>query len=452
MKISVIGLGHVGLVSAVCLAELGHQVIGVDSDPEKLDKIRKGEVPFFEPGLEELLQQVFRKGLFTAAHELNQVVEQTEVTFVCVDTPPDAQGNMDLTHIRRVSWEIGQALKNKPDYHLVVIKSTVIPTTTIQVVLPILKQASAKDTDSFGLAMNPEFLREGKAVADFMQQDRIILGALDQHSEQLLEEVYRHFDSPKLKVSPSTAELIKYANNVLLASLISFSNEMANIAELIPDINLDRVFEGIYLDKRWQWCLGREPSILVYLKPGAGFGGSCLPKDTAALVQFSTERGYSPELIKSVLAINKNRLDHIIAILKSRENLASGPVSILGLTFNSDTDDIKESPSIPLIDKLVEMGMHVRAYDPYVDHLEKRGINFELCKTLKDAIANSKAALVMTAWDEFVDFAPAQWKGLMATPFLLDCRRVLKGDVLKEAGVEYMGIGDYLGRLDNCRE
>jgi len=237
----------------------------VDSDPEKLKKIKDKQVPFFEPELEELMRKVLQKRLFTVTHDLNHAVVETEITFVCVDTPSDAEGNIDLTSIRKVAWEIGQALRNKPAYHLVVIKSTMVPTTTVQVMLPILKEASGKDTDSFGLAVNPEFLREGKAVADFMQQDRIVIGALDQRSEKLLEKVYGHFDTPKLKVSPNTAEMIKYTNNALLANLISFSNEIANITELIPDIDLDRVFEGIYLDKRWQWCLNKDPSILVIL-------------------------------------------------------------------------------------------------------------------------------------------------------------------------------------------
>lgn len=449
MKISVIGLGYVGLVSAVCLAEVGHQVIGVDSDSEKLDKISKKQVPFFEPGLDEMMREVFRKGLFTVTHNLNHALEETEITFVCVDTPCDAEGNIDLARIRKVAWEIGQALKNKPNYHLVVVKSTVVPTTTIQVILPILKEASGKDTDSFGLAVNPEFLREGKAVADFMQQDRIVIGALDQRSEKLLEEVYRHFDAPKLKVSPNTAELIKYANNALLANLISFSNEIANIAELIPDIDLDRVFEGIYLDRRWQWCLNKDPSILVYLKPGAGFGGSCLPKDTLALLRFSEGRGYQPQLIKSALTINRERINHITAILRSRQNIGCRRVSVLGLTFNPNTSDIRESPSVPLINKLLEMGMQVKAYDPFVNHLETLGANFQLYKSLEEAIKDSEAAVVMTAWDEFVNFPPSRWKELMAIPFLLDCRRVLRGNLLKEAGVECIGIGDYWPSWDN---
>jgi len=443
MKISVIGLGYVGLVATVCLADLGHQVIGVDSDSDKLNKINKKQVPFFEPNLEELMHKVFQKGLFTVTGNLKHAVEETEITFVCVDTSSDAEGNIDLTNIRKVAWEIGQALKNKPAYHLVVIKSTVVPTTTIQVILPILKEASGKDTDSFGLAVNPEFLREGKAVVDFMQQGRIVIGALDQRSEKLLKKVYQNFNIPKLKVSPNTAELIKYANNALLANLISFSNEMANIAELIPDIDLDRVFEGIYLDKRWQWCLNKDPSILVYLKPGAGFGGSCLPKDISALLRFSEKKGYQPQLIKSSLVINKERINHITAILGSRQNLGHRLVSVLGLAFNPNTSDTRESPSLFLIDKLLEMGMRVRAYDPFVKHLETSRANFQLCQTLEEAIKDSEAAVVMTAWDEFVSFPPNRWKELMAVPFLLDCRRALRGNLLKEAGVEYMGIGDY---------
>jgi UDPglucose 6-dehydrogenase/GDP-mannose 6-dehydrogenase len=443
MKISVIGLGYVGLVTAVCLAEVGHQIVGVDSNPEKLNKINKGEVPFFEPELETLLHKVLRKKLLLVTHELTRAVVDTEVTFVCVDTPYGADGNIDLTSIRQAVREIGQALKNKLDYHLVVIKSTVVPTTTVQVILPILKEASGKDTDSFGLTVNPEFLREGKAVADFRQQDRIVIGALDQRSEKLLEKVYAHFDTPKLKVSPNTAEMIKYANNALLANLISFSNEIANITELIPDTELDRVFEGIYLDKRWQWCLNKDPSILVYLKPGAGFGGSCLPKDTLALIRFSEEKGYQPQLVKVALTINKERLSHITAILRSRQSIGCQRVSILGLTFNPDTSDVRESPALFLINKLLEMGMQVQAYDPLVKHLEIPRVGFQLCQSLEEAITDSEAAVVMTAWDEFVNFPPGRWKELMAIPFLLDCRRFLKADLLKKADVDYMGIGDY---------
>lgn len=443
MKISVIGLGYVGLVTAVCLAETGHRVVGVDSNPEKLNKLNKSQVPFFEPELKTLMHKVFKKELLSVTGDLNQAVVDTEVTFVCVDTPPDAEGNIDLTSIRKVAGEIGQSLKNKSDYHLVVIKSTVVPTTTVQVILPILKDVSGRDSHSFGLAVNPEFLREGKAVADFRQQDRIVIGALDQRSEKLLEKVYAHFDAPKLKIHPNTAEMIKYANNALLANLISFSNEIANITELIPDIELDRVFEGIYLDKRWQWCLNKDPSILVYLKPGAGFGGSCLPKDTLALSRFSEKMGYQPPLISAVLNINKERLSHIASILRSRQNLGHQRVSILGLTFNANTSDIRESPALFLIDKLLAMGMQVRAYDPLVNHVEPSVAGFQLCRTIDEAITDAEMAVVMTAWDEFVNFPLSRWKELMAIPFLLDCRRVLRGDLLKKAGVDYMGIGDY---------
>jgi UDPglucose 6-dehydrogenase/GDP-mannose 6-dehydrogenase len=446
MKISVIGLGYVGLVTSTCLAEAKHQVIGVDSNREKLQKISEGQVPFFEPGLESLLHSLLKKKLFRVTHDLNQAIKETEVTFVCVDTPCDAEGNIDLTSIKKAVREIGEALKDKSSYHLVVIKSTVVPTTTMQVILPILKEASNKDTDSFGLAVNPEFLREGKAVADFRQQDRIVIGAIDQRSVNLLEKVYTGFKSPKLKVRPNTAEMIKYVNNALLANLISFSNEVANIAELIPDIELDDVFKGIYLDKRWQWCLGKDPSILVYLKPGAGFGGSCLPKDTSALARFTEKKGYQPRLINAVLTINKERLNHIIAILETRQKLGCRQVSVLGLTFNPDTSDIRESPALSLIKKLLDMGMQVRAYDPFVKHMEAPGVGFQLCQSLEEAIKDSEAAVVMTAWKEFSDFPPGRWKELMAIPFLLDCRRFLNVDSLKKAGVDYLGIGDYYPR------
>jgi UDPglucose 6-dehydrogenase/GDP-mannose 6-dehydrogenase len=443
MKISVVGLGYVGLVTAVCLAEVGHSVVGVDANREKLSKIGKGQAPFFEPELETLMRQVLQNGLLKVSHDTGKAIAATEVTFVCVDTPCDVEGNIDLTSIRKAVRQIGEALNNKADYHLVVIKSTVVPSTTLGVLLPVLKEASGKDIDRFGLAVNPEFLREGKAVADFRKQDRIVIGAVDERSEKLLEEVYARFDAPRLKVNPNTAEMIKYANNALLANLISFSNELANITESIPDIDLDKVFNGIYLDKRWQWCLGKDPSILVYLKPGAGFGGSCLPKDTSALVRFSEKKGYQPNLIKSALTINKERLNHIMAILKSRQKVGCRRISILGLTFNPDTSDVRESPSIFLINKLLETGFEVRAYDPFVKQLDMPGMRWQLCQTLEEAITDSEASVVMTAWEEFASFPPGRWKELMAIPFLLDCRRFLRADVFKKAGVDYLGIGDY---------
>ena len=446
MKISVIGLGYVGLVTAVCLAEVKHRVTGVDLDREKLQKISQGQVPFFEPELDTILRKALKNKSFSVTQDLNRAVKETEVTFVCVDTPCDNDGNIDLTSIKKAVGDVGEALKDKASYHLVVIKSTVVPTTTMQVVLPVLKEASNKDTDKFGLAVNPEFLREGKAVIDFRQQDRIVIGAIDKRSEDLLDKVYEGLKSPKLKVSPTTAELIKYANNALLANLISFSNEIANIAELIPDIELDEVFQGIYLDKRWQWCLGKDPSILVYLKPGAGFGGSCLPKDTSALIRFSKKKGYLPQLIKSALTINKERLDHIVSILETRKKLGCQQVAVLGLTFNPDTSDIRESPALPLIKRLLDMGMRVKAYDPFVKQIEAPGEGFQLCQSLEEAIKNSEAAVVMTAWKEFADFPPDKWKELMAKPFLLDCRRFLNGDQLKKVGVDYLGIGDYYTR------
>ncbi len=448
MKISVIGLGYVGLVTAACLAEAKHRVTGVDTNREKLQTIKEGKVPFYEPGLEPLLQQVLKKKLFAVTPDLVQAIKETEITFVCVDTPCDAEGNIDLTSIKKAVREIGEALKDKADYHLVGVKSTVVPTTTTQVILPILKEASGKDTDSFGLAVNPEFLREGKAVADFRQQDRIVIGAIDERSGNLLEKVYERFSSPRLKVSPNTAEMIKYANNSLLANLISFSNEIANITELLPDISLDDVFKGIYLDKRWQWSLGKDPSILAYLKAGAGFGGSCLPKDTLALSRFAEKKGYKPQLISTALAINKDRLNHITNILKARQKFGCKTVSILGLTFNPDTSDLRESPALVLIKKCLDMGIQVRAYDPFVTQMEAPGAGFQLCRSLEEAIKGSDAAVVMTAWQEFADFPPGRWKEVMATPFVLDCRRFMKASQLKNAGVDYLGIGDYYPQQD----
>src|SRR3989338_1895349 len=299
MKISIIGTGYVGLVTGVGLASKGHQVVCVDVDSEKIKKINAGQSPIHEKGLEALLKKALAKKLFSATADLAFGVQQSAVTFIAVPTP--SKKNND----------IGLALANKKEYHVVAVKSTVTPETTLKIVLPLLEQYSKKRAGTeFGLCMNPEFLREGSAVDDFTNPDRIVIGQLDAKSGDALVDIYKKFKTDLVRTSLNNAEMIKYANNALLSTLISFSNEIANIAEKIPGANAFEILEGVHLDKRLNPIHSGariNPEVLSYIYPGCGFGGSCFHKDVKALAAFAKKKKYQAPLLAAVLDINKRQ-------------------------------------------------------------------------------------------------------------------------------------------------
>ncbi|MCW2279261.1 UDP-glucose dehydrogenase family protein [Heliophilum fasciatum] len=449
MKISIIGTGYVGLVSGVCLAARGHQVTCIDKRTEIIDQINRQETPIFEPGLEELLKEVIAKGTFIASTDLRSAVMNTDISLIAVGTP-FGNGKIDLTYIENSAREIGEILKEKAQYHVVCVKSTVVPTTTDTLVRQVLEASSGKRAGEFGLAMNPEFLREGKAVEDFMYPDRIVLGAYDQQSFEVMKKVYDGiFDAPIIKVNLRTAEMIKYTANALLATLISYSNEIALICENVGSVDVKDVLEGVTLDKRFNPVIGNQlinPEMISYLRAGCGFGGSCFPKDVKALASFSEDLGYAPRMIQTTLDINETQPVRIVERLEATlGTLANKKIALLGLAFKPDTDDIRESPSLIIIRELLNRQAQVYAVDPIAIENTKKvvGENGMLlyADDYQQALQDADAVILVTSWADFAKIAPDEFVKLMKTPVVADGRRIFDKNVLEAAGVQYLGVG-----------
>ena len=392
MRISIIGAGYVGLVTGACFAKLGNDVIILDIDKEKLEKVRKGISPIYEEGLDELLKNYRHR--IEVTQDYNYAIKESEITFICVGTPSKEDGSIDLSYVKDAARSIGIALREKKEWHLVVVKSTVLPGATTDIVLPIVEKFSGKKAGKdFGIAMNPEFLREGKAVKDFLEPDRIVIGCHDERSKEVLRELYKDFDSPVLETSPSAAEMIKYASNAFLATKISFINEIGNICKRLG-IDTYEVADGMGLDKR----IGR-----AFLDSGIGWGGSCFPKDTRALLRWVEEMGDDLKIIRSAVEVNEKQPLKIIDLLeKYVKNLRGIKIGVLGLAFKPGTDDIRESRSIPVVKKLMEEGAEVLAYDPQaMDNFRKLFPNLRYCKSAEDVLSECEIILILTNWDEF---------------------------------------------------
>lgn len=443
MKISVIGTGYVGLVSGVCLAEKGHDVICVDVDQAKIEKINHGIPPIYEKGLEELLRKNINHNL-CASSDLHHAVIETDVTFIAVGTPFNGR-EIDLSYIKEASRQIGEALKNKITYHTVVVKSTVVPGTTDGVVCPILEEVSGKKAGvDFGLGMNPEFLTEGVAIRDFMYPDRIVLGGMDEKTIRTLEELYSEYEGVDLvRTNNKTAEMIKYTSNALLATMISFSNEIGNLCASLGGIDVVDVMKGVhksfYLSPKLPDGSRVEAPITSFLEAGCGFGGSCLPKDVNALIAHGKEANQTMRLLESVIRINEQQYLQVIALLKKHFVSLDGVlITILGLAFKPDTDDMRESPAIPIINELIAQKARIKAYDPVANHEAKVrfGNVIEFCDTLLQAVENSQAVVLVTRWDEFRSI-PEVLANLKPQPVFIDGRRLID----KNKVTHYEGIG-----------
>lgn len=430
-RVSVIGTGYVGLVTGACLASTGHAVTCVDTDQHKVDQINAGHSPIYEPGLAELIRSVAPGGL-TATIDLRQAVMQTDVSFISVGTPFDGE-QIDLSQVRNACREIGHALREKDTYHVVVVKSTVVPGTTDQLVIPMLESASGKRAYmDFGVAMNPEFLRQGEALQDFLHPDRVVIGAGDERSAQTVARIYEGFDRcPIIVTSTKTAETIKYAANALLATLISFSNEIANLCEALGGMDAVEVMRGVHLDRRLSPVTAEgqriSPGILRYLEAGCGFGGSCFPKDVKALVAHGTEAGSPMAVLESVLKVNDRQPRRMISLLaKHFPDLDGVRVSVLGLAFKPGTDDMRESPAIPIVRELIKLGAKVVAYDPVAQGNAARifGSAVTFSDSLADAMRDADAIAVLTSWPEF-DQLPALVAARSPQPVVIDGRRIL---------------------------
>jgi UDPglucose 6-dehydrogenase len=447
VNISIVGTGYVGLVSGVCLAEKGHQVTCVDIDQSKVDRINRGDTPIYEKGLKELLNSNLRK-TFRATSDLREAILNSDLTMIAVGTPFDGD-EIDLRYIREAASQIGAVLKDKRAYHVVVVKSTVVPGTTDDVVAPLVEKSSGKVAGrDFGVGMNPEFLREGEAVQDFLFPDRIVLGGMDERTVESLAELYRPFAGvDQLRTNPRTAETIKYTANALLATMISFSNEIGNLCASIPNVDVVEVMRGVHLDKRLSPILENgkriKPSFTTYLEAGCGFGGSCFPKDVKALIAYGRKANNPMRVLEAVIDVNAMQPQTVLELFKKHFPDATGVrVGVLGLAFKPGTDDMRESPAIPIVRELVSRGAKVTAFDPIARHEAEKLFGtgtIEFAETLPGAIKNAEAVLLLTRWPEFQEL-PALLSTLPEQPVLIDGRRLID----KKAVAKYEGIG--LGR------
>lgn len=425
MKISVIGSGYVGSVTAACFAEAGHEIVCVDIDEKKVEQINAGIPPIYEEGLGDLLRKYAGKKLI-ATIDYEFAVRETDISFICVGTPSAEDGSIDLSIVRAAATNIGEALAKKKGYHVIVVKSTVVPETTEKFVLPVLEEASGKTAGKdFGVAMNPEFLREGKAVHDFMHPDKIVIGAIDRKSGDLISELYRKFECEVTRTNPATAEMIKYANNSLLATKISFANEIGNICKKLG-IDTYEVMAAVGKDFRI------SPR---FLNSGAGFGGSCFPKDVKALIGKAKAIGYSPILLESVIAVNeKQPLLMTEILIRKIGNLAGKKIAVLGLAFKNETDDIRESRAIPVIAELLRLGAKISAYDPMaIENMKRVFPTIEYSGKAEDALKGADACLVMTEWDEFRQLE-SEFEN-MKEKIVIDGRRVIEAK-----NIDYEGL------------
>lgn len=436
MKIAIVGSGYVGLVTGTCLAEVGFEVTCVDIDTAKIARLKQGESPIYEPGLETLLKNNIEKNRLHFTTSLEEVINEVDVVFSAVGTPPDEDGSADLQYVLNVARTVGKTMQH---YVLLVTKSTV-PVGTAQKV----KKAIQEELDKrhvnipFDVASNPEFLKEGDAVNDFMKPDRIVVGIESQKAEEILQRIYRPFvmnGHPVIFTDIASAEMIKYTANAMLATRISFMNDIANLCEIVgADVNMVR--KGIGSDSR----IGSK-----FLYAGIGYGGSCFPKDVKALIKTAQDNHYSLEVLKAVENINdKQKTVLFEKFSKFYANQVKGKtVAMLGLSFKPNTDDMREAPSLVLIRKLLDAGCTVQAYDPVAMEECKRriGNTITYCKDVYETIANADALFLVTEWAEFkiIDFQ--KLKGIMRQAVIFDGRNIYNAEDLAKANIPYFPIG-----------
>jgi len=443
MKVSIIGIGYVGLATGICLADKGHEVICVDRSKEVVDMLNNGKIPTYEPGLEELLIKCLDNNKIKATLDLNEGIINTDISIVCVGTP-DRDGKQDLSQIENVSRQIGKVLKNKKTHHTIVIKSTVLPTTTDTFVKKLIEIESGKKLGEFSLAMNPEFLRQGSALKDFMDPGRIIIGYVDEESKDSLLELYKYFNCPKIIMKSRSAEMVKYACNSFLATMVSFSNEFAAICESIGDVDIIDVLRGLRSDYKFT-CNGKEPVANSYLWAGCGYGGSCFPKDVQAIYSFSKERGVDARILKGTVDTNIKQPEHLYNLVKKNIDFKNKKVAILGLSFKPDTDDMRGSPSIPIINLLLKDGAKVICHDPISINNAKtnflRDYKIEYASSKEEAIKDADILFVITPWKEYKDITPIEFSRLMENGILVDCRRIYNKEDFDILNIKYIGVG-----------
>ena len=432
MKISIIGTGYVGLVTGATLSELDNSVVCLDIIDEKIKMLNSGKSPIYEPGLEKLIKKGIAKKNLIGSTDVEKHIRNTEITFICVGTPSDKNGNIDLSYIKSASSTIGRALRDKKGTHTVIVKSTVVPLTTEEVVMPNIIKKSGWKRENLGIGMNPEFLREGCAIQDAQNPDRIVIGYADDIAKEYLNELYKPYNCKKLECSPRTAELIKYASNSFLASKISFVNEIANMSN-VWGIDFQEVAEGMGLDSR----ISAE-----FLRAGAGFGGSCFPKDVKALAAAAKKSKVESLMLKATLEVNDIQPKIVVQMAKERLGVIKGKkIAILGLTFKPETDDVRESRSEIVIKELISEGANVIAHDPKGMSNFKEIIDVEMAPTPEIATKNSDCVIIMTEWNEYKEIDLKKLLENMAGNVLIDGRRALNYKDVKKMGFDYKTIG-----------
>lgn len=444
MKIAVIGAGPVGLVSSVCLAMKGHFVICVDIDWEKVKSINRADATIYEPYLQGYLRDVIHQKRFFATVDIDYALESVDVVIVAVGTPT-VEGQMDRSALLHTCHQIGNHLRKRSRFLSVVIKSTVLPSTTDTFVKDSLESVSGKKLGSFGLGMNPEFLREGHAVEDFLYPDRIILGYEDPLTLEILKEMYAPWSSDKILVNTRTAEMIKYANNCMLALQISCANELANLAWHVGGIDYKDVLKGVFSDKRWNPIQEDgervNPEILTYLTPGPGFGGSCFSKDVRALEQLGGELGLEMSMLNSLLKVNSKQPLKVVEMLESYITLQDKKILVLGLSFKPGTDDVRESASIFVIEELLRNGCKVSAHDPMAIANFKKSFGdvetLNYTNVWQEEIDSTDIILIMTKWPEYLALKTHNLEGKL----VFDTRGLFNKEELQ--GARTISIGSF---------
>ncbi len=436
MKILIVGTGYVGLVSGVCLAEIGIEVVCIDVDAAKIEKLREGVSPIYEPGLDELLERNLSKKRIRFETSIAEHIDGCEVVFIAVGTPPDEDGSADLKHVLNVAHEVGRTMR---DYLVVATKSTV-PVKTGEKVRAAIRSELEKRTQQpdFDVASNPEFLKEGAAVNDFLKPDRIVIGVDSERAREMMARLYKPFvlnGHPIIFMDITSAEMTKYAANAMLATRISFMNDIANLCERVgADVNMVR--KGIGSDPR----IGNK-----FLYPGIGYGGSCFPKDLKALIRTAQDFKYRLRILEAAEAVNDDQKVVLFHKVQQRfgDKLAGAQIAIWGLSFKPETDDMREAPSLSLIDRFYEAGCHIKAYDPQAIDSAKHilGDKAVYCRDAYEAVNAADCLLILTEWREFRYPNLAILGELLNQKIIFDGRNILDGAELKKVGFEYYCIG-----------
>ncbi|MFX1326769.1 MAG: UDP-glucose dehydrogenase family protein [Promethearchaeota archaeon] len=443
-SISILGTGFIGLCSSACFADKDIKVLASTHNKKKGAMINEGKAPFFEAGLQEILDNIKKNKpeLLKCLIDPVKAVLETDISMITQGTPMREDKSIDLSFIESTAREIGEAITKKNKYHLVVVRSTVVPGTTRNLVSKIIAEVSGKQPGKdYGLCMQPEFLAEGRSIEDTLHPDRIVIGEFDEKSGAMLQEFYEYFygdhlkNCPILRMNLESAELVKYGNNCLLSTKISYANEFANFAELVPNVDISQVMKGVGLDYRI------NPR---FLRAGVGFGGSCFHKDVNAIKAWSKSKGYTSRLLEAVLEINDDQAIHIVDIAEQLAGkLAGKKITLLGLAFKPGTDDMREAASIRVINELRKRGItNIVGYDPKALKTaeEELGNKIQYANSIEEALKGSDCALIITEWDDFATLTPDDFKKHMKTPNLVDGRRIYDYETFNKA-LPFRAIG-----------